>query len=230
MTASTHYGNLGSNGSAGGTAPFTNADARYVYTSDNEFDIGALGTSGAINLAVGATPTRELSVGTSSIVASELISAPHFSATDTTANVIPVGTIGQRPTASEGQIRDNTTIHQIEAYLNGSWQQLGLSSVRVISSGSSDTANAYDNTIVWNSGTASAKTESIPAASASNAGKIMQIKDEYGELNGFGGATNYNITITPASGTIGGLSAYPLTNSGANIMIQSDGISNWMVM
>ena len=67
MTASTHYGDLGSNGAAGGSAPFTNADARYLYTTDNELDIAALGTSGAINFATGATPTTQMTVGTSGV-------------------------------------------------------------------------------------------------------------------------------------------------------------------
>ena len=51
--------------------------------------------------------------------------APAFTATGTGANKLPAGTTAQRPTAAEGQIRDNTTLGQIEAYVNGAWITLG---------------------------------------------------------------------------------------------------------
>jgi trimeric autotransporter adhesin len=66
-----HYGDFGINGSAGGVAPFTNAHATYIYGADNEMDIGAIGSSGVVNIAVGATPTTEMSVSTSVITANE---------------------------------------------------------------------------------------------------------------------------------------------------------------
>lgn len=69
MTSSAHYVDLGKNGTAGATAPFVNADAAYLYTTDNEFDIGAVGATGAINLATGTSPTTRLTIGTSSITA-----------------------------------------------------------------------------------------------------------------------------------------------------------------
>lgn len=46
----THYGDYGINNSGGGSAPFTNAHAVYLYTTDNELDLAALGASGVINL------------------------------------------------------------------------------------------------------------------------------------------------------------------------------------
>jgi hypothetical protein len=45
----THYADFGINNSAGGGAAFTNAHAAYVYTVDNELDIGALGASATLN-------------------------------------------------------------------------------------------------------------------------------------------------------------------------------------
>lgn len=45
----THYADFGINSSLGGAAPFSNANAAYLYSSDNELDIGALGASGVIN-------------------------------------------------------------------------------------------------------------------------------------------------------------------------------------
>jgi hypothetical protein len=57
---STHYADFGMNGSGGGVAPFTNANAAYVYSIDNELNIGALGASGIVNFYTtgGATPVK----------------------------------------------------------------------------------------------------------------------------------------------------------------------------
>ena len=56
-SASTHYVDLGINGSTGGVAPFSTANGAYLYTTDNQLDISAQGASGLINISVGATPT-----------------------------------------------------------------------------------------------------------------------------------------------------------------------------
>lgn len=53
----THYSDFGVNSSLGGGAPFTDANAGYSYSTDNEFDIGALGSSGVVNIYGGPTPT-----------------------------------------------------------------------------------------------------------------------------------------------------------------------------
>lgn len=66
-TPSTHYVDLGINGSTGGTAPFTAAHEAYVYSSDNVLDIGALGASGILNFQVGATPTNMMTVGVNGV-------------------------------------------------------------------------------------------------------------------------------------------------------------------
>lgn len=52
-TDSTHYADFGINGSRGGSSAFTNAHAAYLYSTDAELDIGALGTSGVINFWAG---------------------------------------------------------------------------------------------------------------------------------------------------------------------------------
>lgn len=44
----THYADYGINGSGGGAAPFTTANAAYLYSVDNELDLGALGASGQV--------------------------------------------------------------------------------------------------------------------------------------------------------------------------------------
>lgn len=48
-TDSTHYVDMGINSSGGATSPFTAANAAYLYSTDNELDLGALGASGVIN-------------------------------------------------------------------------------------------------------------------------------------------------------------------------------------
>jgi hypothetical protein len=67
MTSTTHYVNFGKNGSAGATTPFATADAAYFYTTDNELDLGAIGATGVINFAAGATPTTMLTIGTAGL-------------------------------------------------------------------------------------------------------------------------------------------------------------------
>lgn len=46
---STHYADFGMNNSVTGGAAFTNPHAAYVYTVDNELDVGALGATGVVN-------------------------------------------------------------------------------------------------------------------------------------------------------------------------------------
>lgn len=62
-TSSTHYADFGINGSGGGGIPFTAANAAYLYSIDNELDVGALGATGQINIYAGggtSTPTQKL--------------------------------------------------------------------------------------------------------------------------------------------------------------------------
>lgn len=46
----THYADFGMNGSGGAAAPFTTANAAYLYTVDNELNIAATGSTGVINI------------------------------------------------------------------------------------------------------------------------------------------------------------------------------------
>ena len=60
-TASTHYADFGINNSNGGSSPFTNAYAVYFYSTDSEIDIGALGSSGVVNVyTTGGTASPNL--------------------------------------------------------------------------------------------------------------------------------------------------------------------------
>lgn len=63
-TDSAHYLNAGINSSTGGTAPFTGANATYLYTPDNELDLGALGTTGVVNVYTTGTPSSPVLAGT----------------------------------------------------------------------------------------------------------------------------------------------------------------------
>lgn len=77
------------------------------------------------------------------------------------------------------------------------WQARGaLCPGRTIPSGASDTATTSDCLVRWNSSTASAKTETIPACNSGNNGFEITVTDEAGT------AGTYNITVTPASGTV----------------------------
>ena len=63
--ATTHFVDMGINGAGGGTAPFTAAHAAYLYTTEAELNLAALDAAGAVNIAVGATPTTVLSASIS---------------------------------------------------------------------------------------------------------------------------------------------------------------------
>lgn len=101
-SSSTHYTDFGINSSLGASAPFTAANAAYLYSTDNEFDIGALGTTGVTNLYAGGgliTPTQKMTmtalggvtgVGQTSIIG-YLKSANMNIATD---NIIPINVAG----------------------------------------------------------------------------------------------------------------------------------------
>ena len=95
MTATTHYADFGKNGSNGATTPFANADAAYFYTVDNEFDIGATAATGAINLAVGSTPTTMVTIGTTIITMNENVNVASGSVgIGTSSPTVPLNVVG----------------------------------------------------------------------------------------------------------------------------------------
>lgn len=85
--------------------------------------VSGTGSIALTNTPTFVTPVLGAATGTS-VSLSGVVTGLSFTATGSGANVIPSGTTGQRPTAAEGQIRDNTTLHFVEAYLNGAWQSL----------------------------------------------------------------------------------------------------------
>jgi hypothetical protein len=101
-TTTTHYSDFGMNNSGGGSTPFTAANAAYFYSTDNEFDIGALGTTAVTSLYAGggvATPTQMLraaaSGGVSAIGQQGLIGfLKSANMNITTDNTIPLTLVG----------------------------------------------------------------------------------------------------------------------------------------
>lgn len=68
-TNTTHYLDLGINNSKGGATPFATAHAAYLYSTDAELDIAALGTNGVINFWAGggvSTPVTAASFNATS--------------------------------------------------------------------------------------------------------------------------------------------------------------------
>lgn len=66
----THYADFGINSSGGGAAPFTGINAAYLYSTDAELDIGALGTNGTVKFYCGggtATPAAAGSISASGL-------------------------------------------------------------------------------------------------------------------------------------------------------------------
>lgn len=68
--------------------------------------------------------------------------------------------------------------------------------VRIITSGSTDTAALSDYEIVWDKTSGSASAETLPACNAANNGRLFVVTDGKGDA-----ATN-NITVAASSGTI----------------------------
>lgn len=97
----------------------------------------------------------------------------------------------------------------------------GFRAARVITSGATDTLSGSDQTVMWDSATASAKAETVPACSSSNAAWIYTVVDEEGT------AGLLNITLTPVSGTIGGAASQSILLMNGAMTIQCDGVSNW---
>ncbi len=71
-----------------------------------------------------ASPTFTGTVNGAAAIWSGVDTALNFAATGTGADTLPVGTTGQEPSGVEGMIRDNTTLHMFEGYLNGAWKQV----------------------------------------------------------------------------------------------------------
>lgn len=132
---------------------------------------------------------------------------------------------------SNGQqagMRIDCTTHAL--VVTGSGGTGGLIGIRPISTGASDFATAADfpaiggQAIFWNSATAAAKTEHLPACTAGLTAGLGTIVDEYGT------AGTYHITLTPnGTDTINSASTFPMNFSQQSTTIQCNGSGNWVV-
>ena len=100
-----------------------------------------------------------------------------------------------------------------------------MRAIRRVTAGATDTASSNDSYIMWASATTGAKTETLPACSATTGGLTMHIKDEQGN------ADTYAIVLKPASGTIEGASTYAISANRGAVEITCDGAAtNWNLM
>lgn len=125
-----------------------------------------------------------------------------------------VAVIGVSATGGPSAVTEYFTTSQIGG--------AGFLSTREITSGVSDAATSNDNLIAWDSSSASAKTQTIPVPTKKS--KTLVIKDEYGN------AGTYNITISPASGTIDGSATFVMNSNLQSVTLVANGTSNWMVV
>ena len=79
---------------------------------------GAWIETGNGSTTVGPIQASQVAIGTATPTAGVAIDM----GSTTGAVILPVGTTGQRPSVAEGLLRDNTTTHALEAYINGAWQ------------------------------------------------------------------------------------------------------------
>lgn len=124
-----------------------------------------------------------------------------------------LGTVGS--TGVPSGTTETTTAQSVAALSGGG-------AVRTIQTGTSDTASATDTWIAWNSASAAPKTQTIPAGTFN--GQTFSVKDARGT------AATFNMTITPASGTIDGQASYVMTLAFQSISLKWDGASNFIVV
>jgi hypothetical protein len=86
-------------------------------------------TAASSNVVVSPSPltgTGTIDLSSAPIV-SGVMTALNFAASGTGANLLPVGTTGQRPTAVAGMLRYNSTVPTVEAYFNNAWNNWAVS-------------------------------------------------------------------------------------------------------
>jgi hypothetical protein len=94
-------------------------------TSGDPFTVGGALTANGSFTANGATVIGSTSTSTVTINAATLTVPTTLALSSTGAVKMPVGTTAQRPTASTGQIRYNSTLTQFEGYGASSWGTIG---------------------------------------------------------------------------------------------------------
>lgn len=92
-----------------GSNPPPGANTNVIYNKNSQW----AADSGFTYNSSGATTQTGISTALSS------------TATGNTANQLPSGTTGQRPSPANGMLRYNSTVPQVEAYYSGAWNALG---------------------------------------------------------------------------------------------------------
>lgn len=145
--------------------------------------------------------------------------------TPLTVFVVPscgTGTSGYTPTQNRLATMDTTG----KLCVSGDGGGGGGSSVttRLISTGTIDTSDSATVAYLWASMTAGTKTETIyPCTPAVNGNSVI-VKDATGT------AATYSIILSPAGGTIDGMSSYPMNINYQNSNLLCDGANgNWIL-
>lgn len=94
-------------------------------TSGDPFTVGGALTANGSFTANGATVIGSTSTSSFTINAATVTVPTTLALSSTGAVKMPVGTTAERPTASTGQIRYNTTLTQFEGYGASSWGTIG---------------------------------------------------------------------------------------------------------
>ena len=150
-------------------ATLTNATGLPISTGVSGLGTGVAtllsGTSSGTGGPAGtASPTFTGTINGAAAIWSGLDTAASFSATGTGANQLPVGTTAQRPSASAGMIRYNSSgTPAVEAYVNSQWQQLGLMPDRTATTGTTIAVGDMGGQVNLNG---SSLTVTIPAISS----------------------------------------------------------------
>lgn len=237
----------------GAGASNTAATVRFLYTAAADAALTAGANAIAVHMNLGATRTHAsntaialqqdmlISGSTHAFVtaggvitncAALAITGPDSGGTNATITnshglYIPTKAVSNVTNASGLTIDAPTggTTNNYAARLNGLVQMSAgqIAAIRVVTAGGAVTVSATDYTVVINKTSGAATAVSLPTPSTANTGQVFRIKD------GKGDAGTNNITITPVSGLIDGVSNYVIATNKDYVTVQSDGSNYWIV-
>jgi hypothetical protein len=127
--------------------------------------------------------------------------------------------------ASSTATDNGSTVIVPNGNIQGAWLRLAvtiasITSVRYVTTGTTDTAQNTDSLIAWNLSTPAAATESLPAPTTQ--GQTFTIKDAAGN------SATYPITVLTASGAIIGANVINVAYN--SLTFVADGVSKWLVI
>lgn len=233
-TPSTHYVDMGINSSLGGTAPFLNANAAYLYSTDVELDIGAIGANGVTNVYSGAIPSLVTSFsvnhGISTNRTATLVSGCEFFGKDagnTTAT-------GQNNTAlgnGAGQAISNGSANVYAGYLAGASGTSASSSVAIGSQALTTNVTTSSTVAVGNGAAQFGINNGGGVFIGQSAGIFMQ------NLNNVAvgsGALSGSITVSSNTGgnnvAVGTNALVSTTSGGSNTAVGNSALGNFLAV